>query len=284
MTDTPVDKAVAVAGAGPEDLDPATTGGGNPAPAEPINKAPVVEPTPEEKEAAEAEEAAKAAADKEAADKAAAEAETADDTPLDTDVWGSTGDEVGDSVMELLQNGGLSVEDAKALMYDAIQAGDATKIDKDALIEKVGKARATLILAGTRDFIATSKARNETILKDVYDTAGGKENWDSITGWAKTNVAEAELAQYRTMIDAGGAQARFATQELAGLYNADAANTTLDANTGEILGDAKPAPTGRTLTKLEYVDELGKAYDRGASETVINEIKAARARGRNAGV
>lgn len=288
MADEPIIdpiKAAKAQGAGADDLDPATTGGGNPAPAEPTNKAPVVEPTPEEKEATATEEAEKVAADKEAADKAAAEAaETPDDKPLDTDVWGSTGDDVGDSVLSMLQNSGITTDEAKSLMFDAIQAGDVTQIDKAALIEKVGKNKAALIMAGAENFISRSTAKAATIVAEVHTTVGGKDNWDAVTTWAKENVSETDMADYSSMIDAGGAKARFAAQELASRYNTDSKNTTLPTADAEIVGDGKATPTTRSTTRAEYVSELEKAYDTAASEAVIKEIKAARARGRAAGM
>jgi len=282
-------KAANAQGAGEEDLDPATTGGGNPAPAEPPkNKAEAeaaeaaeagTEPTEEEKAAAEA----KAKEEAEAADKADAE-EEAEDKPLDTDVWGSTGDEVGDSVLTLLQNSGLTTEDAKAMLYDAVLDGDVTKIDRAALEAKVGKDKANLILAGTENFITRSKAKAETIVKDVHTTVGGKDNWDAVTTWAKANIAEAELSEYADLIDQGGAKARFAAQELVARYNGDSNNTTLQQGTVEITGDAKAAPSGEKLTKAQYVERLEQAYAKGATEAEIAAIKAARARGRAAGI
>lgn len=289
---TPEDKAAAAQGAGASDLDPATQGGGNPAPAEPPKnkaeadaaeaaKAGEKEPTAEEKAAAEA----KAKEEAEAAEKAKAEDDKeAENKPLDNDVWGTTGDEVGDSVLTLMQNSGMTTEDAKSLMYDAVVDGDVTKIDRATLEAKVGKEKATLILAGTENFINRSKAKAETIVAEVHTTVGGKENWDAVTTWAKENLPDSDLAEYRDMIDAGGAKARFAASELAARYNGDSKNTTLQSDTAEIVGDSKANTGGEKLTKAQYVEKIGAAYDRGASEAEINQIKAARARGRAAGI
>lgn len=273
--------ALAAAGANANDVDDKTKGNGPNTPPAPSNTPPVDDA------------AQKAAAEKEAADKAAADAQAAEDAkakeaenkPLDTAVWGSTGDEVGDSVLELIQNSGLSVEETKALMYDAVKAGDPAKIDRDALVEKVGKAKATLILAGVENFVNNSKAKAQTILTEVHGTVGGEANWKQVTEWAKANVAEAELAQYRTMIDAGGAQARFAAAELAAKYNGDSKNTTLTtAKTTEILGDGKPPSDIKPLNKADYYKQINAAYARGATQAEIDQINAARAAGRAKGL
>jgi hypothetical protein len=273
------DKAGAAVGAGPQDNDETSSGQAPNPPPPPSNEPPPKQQTPEEKAAAD-----KAAADKAAADKAAADAAAAENKPLDKSVWGTTNDEVGDSVLTLLQNSGLTVDEAKAMMFDAVQAGDVTKLDRAALAEKVGKEKATLILAGAENFITRSAAKAATIVKEVHNTVGGEANWSAITGWATKNVAEGDLATYRSMIDAGGAQARFAASELKALYNADSKNTTLGAANAELKGDSGSPQQGRQLTKAQYVAELEAAHRGNPSPAVINEINAARARGRAAGI
>ena len=276
-----VDKALAAVGASAADLGGKEGGTGPTPPPAPSNvPPPAVDPVAE-----------KAAADKAAADavtkaaedaKAAAEAE---DKPLDTAVWGTTGSEVGDSVLELIQNSGMTQDDAKAIMFEAVKSGDLSKIDRDALVEKVGKAKATLILAGAQNFINDAATKNATIIGEVHTTVGGKENWDALTTWAKANVGEADLSDYRAMIDAGGAKARFAAAELASKYNADPKNTTLSsAKTTEIIGDTKATSTARALNKSAYYAEINAAYARGATPSEIAEINAARAAGRAKGL
>lgn len=293
-TQTPEDKAAAAQGAGAADLDEAQGGGGNPAPADPPkNKAEAdalegkddAKDDDAENDDKTGDDEDKAKSDDASDDDDASKEDEAEDKPLDTDVWGTTGDEVGDSVLTLLQNSGMTTDDAKSLMYDAVKDGDVTKIDREALEAKVGKEKATLILAGAENFITRSKAKAETILTEVHTTVGGKDNWDAVTTWAKENVSEGDLAEYREMIDAGGAKARFAASELAARYNDDSNNTTLSTSeTTEIVGDGKANTSGEKLTKTQYVEKLGAAYDRGASEAEIAEIKAARARGRAAGI
>ena len=288
---TPVDKGLNAQGAAPADTGEENSGNGAPAPAAPPRnkaEAKAANPKPEDKgketPKSDDEKAAEAAAAKEAEDaEKAKEAAEAENKPLDTDAWGDHG-ELANSALTLLQNAGMTPEETKALVFDALQAGDISKIDRDALVEKVGKEKTTLVMAGFTSFLNDAKAKAETILKDVHTTVGGEDNWKAVTTWAKENVSEADLAEYRSMIDAGGAQARFAASELASKYNGDANNTTLDAGAQEITGDSKPQSSGRTLSKLEYVAEMEKAHDNGASPAVIEEIKAARARGRAKGI
>jgi hypothetical protein len=265
---TPEDKSLAVQGA-TEDTTNGTSKDivGNTPPVADTNVAPV-KPT-----------------DAEAAAAAAAKAEddtTAEDKPLDTDAWGTTGDPAGDAVMEIMQNAGMTQADAKAMMYDAITAGDVTKVDQAALIEKVGKARAALILAGTENFIGKQAAKGASILKDVNGSVGSEDNWKQLAAWAKTGVPEAELSEYRGMIDAGGAQARFAAQEILGRYNAVDSNNSI-GDAAQITPDTNAAPANRQLTRAEYYAETAKANAKGDT-VAINEIQKARERGRAAGI
>ena len=49
--------------------------------------------------------------------------------PEGAEAWGDTGSEIGNSVLGMLQESGISTADAKALLFDAVQSGDMTKID-----------------------------------------------------------------------------------------------------------------------------------------------------------
>lgn len=278
MPDTVLETPAAIAaqGASAADLDPTTEGTGNPAPTAPSNEPPAVEPTAEEVAAREASDAAAAAA--------AEAASAAENVPLDVNVWGTTGSEVGDGVLTLLQNAGMTPDDAKSLLFDAVQAGDITKVDKAALTAKVGAAKAALVLAGAENFISKSKEANAGIIAEVHTTAGGEANWKAVSTWAKANVAEADLGEYRELIDAGGAKARFAVSELVGKFNADAKNTTLSTAAAALVPDGKAASGGKGTTRAEYVSALASAHRTGATEQQIAIIQANRERGRAQGL
>lgn len=212
-----------------------------------------------------------------------AEEPPVEEAELDTEKWGTTGDEVGDSVLALLQNADLSVDDAKSLMYDAMVAGDVSKINKDALIEKVGKAKANLILAGAENFATRTAARSQSIIADVHGAVGGEDNWNTVREWANTSLTPDQLADYRDLVNAGGTKARFAAQEMLSAYNADAKNTSLNT-AGETLPDTPAQSTGRSIGRAAYYAELEKAHATGARPSVIAEIQQARERGRAAGI
>lgn len=273
--------APAKQGATPEDVSEHYSAQGNPAPEAPPSKKPEEPKKEDEKPAAEAEEESPPSVEQ-----SGDEADEGPDVnaPLDEEVWGSTGNEAGDSVLTVLQNSGIDPEDAKALMYDAMLEGKPENIDRAALAEKIGEANANLVMIGVRQFLADSTAKAEAINTTVYDAVGGQENWDAVTTWAREAVDEADLQTYRSMIDAGGVQAKLAAQDLLGKYNAADTNTTLDIPANkELAGDSLAVQSGRSLNKAEYYAEMSAANKRGATPAEIQEIKDARARGRAQG-
>ena len=208
--------------------------------------------------------------------------EASDETALDTDTWGSTGDEVGDSVLEVLQNSEITPEEAKALLYDAVKAGDPSKIDRDALVEKVGKAKANLVMAGIQNFTDRNAEKIKATMDVVHTAAGGKDNWEVIAPWAKANMDQDALKEYSDLIDAGGAKAKFAAQELTAAYNKDESNTSITGDTVE--GETQVnADSGEAIGSREYAERLEVAH-RNKDSAEIAKIQRARQRGRKKGI
>ncbi|ANS06231.1 head scaffolding protein [Phage MedPE-SWcel-C56] len=173
------------------------------------------------------------------------------------DEWGGpTGDQTGDDVLAKLHESGLDADSAKALLYDAVKAGDPSQIDKEALIEKVGKVNANLIMNGVEAVVSRNNAKVEAAMKIVHETAGSKEAWETMLPWIKNNVSKEDIDEFTPMINAGGKQAAFAVAELKAQYNADPKNTRIDGKTLE--GDTKPAKVIKGISQREYGDQLSK--------------------------
>lgn len=227
------------------------------------------------------------AAEKLAAEVAAQALADKENAPLDIEVWGSTGHEGGDAVLGLLQNAGVTPDEAKALLFDAVTAGDLSQIDRPALEAKIGKDKAVLVMAGAKAFLAEKVSRNSQIVDALAKEAGGKDNWTKVAAWAKagTTISDDQMGEYILLIDAGGAQARFAASELVSAYNADSKNTTLTTQTVPVIeGDTSNTPGGRSLTREEYATEVSKLHMRGRipSDAEMTALSQARARGRAA--
>lgn len=229
-------------------------------------------------------EAAAEAEPAEEAPEAEPEAEPVEAAPYDSSVWGDTGSDVGNSILGMLEESGISTDDAKALMFDAVMEGDITKIDVDALAAKVGKNAANIIMSGAKTYIAESAVKTASIVSEVHTAVGGKDNWDAASKWASSNIPEATLAEYRPMIDKGGASARFAAAEILAAYNADGSNSTLAPSTPRAEGTSVSPPASTATTRAEYFAALEKANRRGASQKEIAVIQADRNRGRSKGI
>jgi hypothetical protein len=201
------------------------------------------------------------------------------DTPLDTSVWGDTGSESGNAVLKKLQDSGVKVETAKALLYDAVQSGDPTKIDKAALVAAVGEASANIILTGVDNFVKENRAAVNAVITTLHNEVGGEENWNTLRDWAKANLKPEEVQEYVDMIDKGGRQAALAAKDLNARYET-AGNTSLvskqvvpSANQQQQSNDVKP------LSSREYFLACEKAQRDGTYATVRANLLA----GRNAG-
>lgn len=248
------------------------------------------QPAPSNKDRAAAQ-STKDAADKEAKAKAAAaKGDGDDDTPdddkeLDTGVWGDPGnDEVGKSTLTLIQNSGMTPETALELFGKAREQMDPSLVDRDKLVEAVGKTKATLIMAGFETVTSREKARVAEVTKVVHDVAGGEDNWKKATKWAVAKLDAAELDELRTMLDNGGRQATFAASEIVNRYNSDPKNTALAAGKGQVTPDTKAPTSVKGITRREYGEQLDRLYRRGASEAEFSALRAQRNAGKKQGI
>ncbi len=256
-------------------------------PVEPVVEAPKADPAPESPaaEAPVAEVPAEPPVEAPSEAPAAEPAESKEEAPeFDEGIWGTTGSEVGDSVLRLLNDGGVDPDQAKSLMYDAIQAGKPEEIDRDALVEKVGKARATLIMAGVNNFVTAQANAQAAQVAAVHEAAGSRENWETMLPWVNSLPAK-QAAEYSDLIDQGGLQARLAVRDLVGKYNADPKTKSLAST--EIVGDASAGAKGRVdgISQSEYGRQLLILNKRNiATPAALAELKARRAAGKKAGI
>ncbi len=210
-----------------------------------------------------------------------------DEAELDTSVWGDgEGDEVTVSLLTTLQNSGVTPGDAKALLFDAIQAGDPTKVDRDALVEKVGKHKATLIMAGVENITSKIQTQIKQTTELVHNAAGGKDNWDKARNWAQKGISEADLNEYRDMISKGGKQADYAVKQIIAAYNADPKNTSLNAKDTTVVGDSggKAGPR-KGISRSEYFTRKEKLHRSGRpTQAQLAELRELRNIGKKQGL
>lgn len=202
----------------------------------------------------------------------------------DEDVWGSTGDDVGDSVLDMLKEAGTTPDTAKALLWDAVKEGDVTKIDRDALVEAVGKARANLVMAGMENYVGKIAARTKEVTEAVHSAVDGADNWSAIRTWAQEALSADEMVDYAELIDKGGRRASLAAKDLADRY-VEAGNTLVKAE-GTITpaGKAQP-PKVEPLSRIDYFNAVNKLHKTGkADESSLNQLWKQRELGKSRGL
>ncbi len=199
------------------------------------------------------------------------------------DVWGSTGDDAGDSVLALLKDAGATPDTAKALLWDAVKEGDVTKIDRDALVEAVGKGNANLVMAGMENYVTKIQHRTKEVTEAVHNAVNGADNWAAIRSWAKETLSESEMVDYAEMIDKGGRQAKIAAKDLAEQY-VEAGNTLTQGTA--VTPTGKPAPqTVTPLSRSDYFTAVEKLHKTGkADEASLNQLWKQRELGKAKGL
>ena len=186
--------------------------------------------------------------------------------------WADAGTVGGNDTLTYLQGTGISQEDAKALLFEAVQTQDLSKIDKEKLAEKVGgEAAANIIMRGMQSHIDELKAKAAEVLGILDAEVGGNANWQKIRTWAHGKLTKAEIAEYIGMIDKGGRFAKLAAKDLKERYvadgNSDPQNKEVTPNAN---GQGKVDNNTQPLSRREYFETLERHQRKG---TLTPEVR-----------
>lgn len=298
---TAADKALAAQGATSENLDAGANGseGAPKAPPAPSNEPPPApkkdkpegmdeehgtEP-PKKEQTAEEKAAADKAAKDEADKKAAADKEAAG--PL-TEYVDFSDSPAAAAAVNLLKEAGIGPNEANGYFEKALKSGDLNDVDVKGLEAKLGKDKATLVMAGvTAHYNALATKQQETVAK-VHEVFGGEKNWDTVRDWAQAAEkadpkVKSKINDIRGMMDEGGFRAEAGARELLRMYNS-APNVKGLGTTKLAVGDSTGTVIGTHLTRSDYITALKAAHDRGASRTEIQALDARRRAGKAAGI
>ena len=263
----------------PPGVTPADTGEGNRGEGAP--KAPVVnnapapkEQTTEEKakiaEAEAADKAAKEKEEKEAADKKAAEEaeKKKTETPETLTEYPEYEDANANAVVAILKEANIPAQEAHDLFKDAVETGDFTKINMATLTEKLGKAKADLVLLGVQSYYNTFTANTKETVSAVYEAVGGEANYAKVQAWARAKSAKdpafaAQVDGFNQMFDLNKTAALIAARELVALYEKDGGNSSLTKK--QVHGD-KASTTSQSdagyISKADYNVQIKAAYEK----------------------
>ena len=233
-------------------------------------------------DAAKDSEKAKEEADKKAADEKAAKEEEGKKEEIEVPAdYEDYGDDNANAIVEILKEANIPVTEAYDLFLESMQTGDFSKVDTTALVDKLGKAKADLVLLGAKSYYTTQTAAVKEIVDAVYTVAGNKENFDLVSAWArekgKSDVAfQKQVDGYNQMFDLNATAAKSAAKELVALYEADEGNSSLIINK---VDGTKASTTqdagGDHISRADYIVELEAAYKKNDMHTV-NRLNARR--------
>lgn len=271
----------------PPGVTPADTGEGNRgegAPKAPVinNAPPPKEPTPEEKakiaESEAAEKAAKEKEEKEAADKKAAdEAEQKKKDDAENEAlteYPDYGDANANAVVSILKEANIPVKEAHDLFKEAVETGDFTKINMATLTEKLGKAKADLVLLGVQSYYNTFTANTKETVSAVYEAVGGEANYAKVQAWARAKGAKdpafaAQVEGFNQMFDLNKTAAIMAARELVALYEKDGGNSSLTKK--QVHGD-QASTTSQSqngyISKADYNEQIKAAHEKGDTHEI----------------
>lgn len=187
--------------------------------------------------------------------------ETEDDkagTPLDADVWGSTGHAGADAALRTLQNCGLSTDDAVDLLLDAAMTRDPSKVDQKALVAKIGPRRAKSIMEGLEAFSREMRPKDERLRNDVYQHTNGPHALQRLIAQAEETLSPSEVQGYILAMGKGGPAARRAVENLQAIVSGEATPPDRRVHTEQYAAVA-PAPRNKAtagITAKAYVAAL----------------------------
>lgn len=202
--------------------------------------------------------------------------ETKEDKPAE---YGEYGD-ARDGIVGILKEAGIPVEESDAIFREAVEQNDPTKINVKALEEKLGKAKADLVLMAATAFYKESMGNAETTVKAVYEEVGGQANFEKVAVWARkqaeTNPEFAKtLDGYNKMFDMENpAIARMAAKALKDSYEAASGNSSLAVT--QVAGDGVGYTSGEAgISRADYISGLKQAYAKGDAAEVerLNNLR-----------
>jgi len=184
------------------------------------------------------------------------------------------------SVIDILKDLNVSREKSEEIFNDAFASGDIKDVDVKELERTVGKNVAGMMLKTLQGAQDSEAAATEAATQAVYIEAGGKDQWDAASVFAKAHYSEQEAGELNAMFQAGGKQAKLATQEVMKEFKKSAGYE--EPAKLEKGGSARKTSTGTALDQREYYSliEAENGRKTGPRQSVLQTIERRREAGR----
>jgi hypothetical protein len=223
------------------------------------------------------------------------DAETEDDKadkPLDAVTWGSTGHAAADEALRIIQNVGLSTDDAQDLLLDAAMSRDPSKVDQKALAAKIGPRRTKAIMEALETFSNDMRPRDERISNEVWQYSNGPKALERLIHQGSEKLTPAEMQGYLIEIGKGGASAQRAVERLQAAVTGKAVSLDRQVHTEQYSAPKAAPQPGQTkgITSKAYVAAMDALHGNGsrlsfeARDRREQELREARRIGREHGL
>jgi len=190
--------------------------------------------------------------------------------------------------VSILEEAEIPVEEANAIFQEAVDSNDLSKINKNALIEKLGQEKADLVMVLAEAYYTKTFNAMKAVKDKAFEITGTEEQFNAMTEWAaekaKTDKDFAkDLQEFRDMIDSGKPRAiKAAVRELYDLYVEDP-DTTIEADLE--VGDKAASLKGvEPMSRQDYVTEIEKAHRDGTYDKVSANLWKRRQAGIKKGI
>jgi hypothetical protein len=249
----------------------------------PVDEAPVEEPTetPEETPTEDGAETPEEAPVEDIPD------ESEDEDSQDTD-YNEYEHPALKQAVNLLKGAKIPVGEANAIFASAIETGDITKVDKEALVAKVGADQAEVIMVLAQSYYTDSTAQFEALTSVAYEITGDADTYNQVKDWANTKAGTdpefaKDLQEIRDLMDTQKPRAiQAAVSELFDMYKADP-GTTIEASLET--GDSVSGTSGvEPLSLRAFTNEIEKAHREGKYEQKKKQLWARRQAGKTQGI
>ncbi len=257
-------------------------------PVHPVEEAPVVEAPQEEQETKQ---------DETPVEEPKEEAAPTEDTPQEdepkeeTDLrseYNEYDNPALKQVVNIMVDAELPVAEANAIFAEAAETGDLSKINKAALVEKLGQDKADVVLVLAESYYNTEFSSMKAIKDEVHKLVGGEDNFTNMSKWANDKAATdpafaKDFSELKAMFDSKQPRAiNAAAKELFELYKQDP-GTTITASLE--VGDAAVGSAGvEPMTRREYTEAVAKAHRNGTYEAERASLWARRSAGQRKGI
>lgn len=134
--------------------------------------------------------------------------------PLDAAVWGSTGHAAADDALRMIQNVGLSTDDAQDLLLEAAMSRDPGKVDQKALTSKIGPRRTKALMRALETFSKDMRPKDQRISNEVYQHTNGPKALQRLIEQGNEKLSVSEMRLYILEMGKGGSSAQRAVENL----------------------------------------------------------------------